>query len=57
MWAILLTIKAVSADVIKYVQSATEEESDNGGEFTTTEFAAYCADEVIQHHYYTMYSP
>jgi hypothetical protein len=56
MWAILLTINDVSADVIKYVQSATEE-SDNGGEFTTTEFAAYCADEVIQHHYYTLYSP
>jgi transposase InsO family protein len=31
--------------------------TDNGGEFTTVEFASYCADEGIQHHYSAPYSP
>jgi transposase InsO family protein len=31
--------------------------TDNGGEFTTVEFASYCADEGVQHHYSASYSP
>jgi hypothetical protein len=31
--------------------------TDNGGEFTSTEFASYCADEGIQRHYSAPYSP
>jgi hypothetical protein len=31
--------------------------TDNGGEFTAAEFASYCADEGVQHHYSTPYSP
>jgi transposase InsO family protein len=30
---------------------------DNGGEFTVAEFASYCADEGVQRHYSTPYSP
>jgi transposase InsO family protein len=46
------------------VQAAGEKESglklqvlrtDNGDEFTTAEFAAYCADEGIQRHYSAPY--
>jgi transposase InsO family protein len=31
--------------------------TDNGGEFTAAEFAWYCADEGVQRHYSTSYSP
>jgi hypothetical protein len=31
--------------------------TDNGGEFTPTEFASYCADQGIQRYYSTPYSP
>jgi hypothetical protein len=31
--------------------------TDNGGEFTTAEFASYCADEGVQRHYSASYSP
>ena len=55
MWAMLLDSKAAAADAIKRHQAAAEEcgrklwalHTDNGGEFTTTEFAAYCVDEGI----------
>lgn len=64
MWAILLSTKAAAADAIKHVQAATEEcgrklkvlRTDKGGDFTTAEFAAYCADEGIQRHYSAPYS-
>jgi transposase InsO family protein len=61
MWVVLLPTKAAAADAIKYVQTVAEKESDlklqvlrtdNGGKFT-----AYCADEGIQRHYSTPYSP
>jgi transposase InsO family protein len=29
----------------------------NGGEFTTVEFASYCADEGVQRHYSAPYNP
>jgi transposase InsO family protein len=65
MWAVLLPTKAAAADAIKHVQAAAEKESgqklrvlhiDNGGEFTAARFAAYCADEGIQQHYFEPYS-
>jgi hypothetical protein len=31
--------------------------TDNGGEFTTTKFTLYCANEVVQRHYSASYSP
>jgi transposase InsO family protein len=31
--------------------------TDNGGEFTAAEFAAYCADEGIQRHFFAPYTP
>ena len=31
--------------------------TDNGGEFTIAEFAAYCADEGIKRHFAAPYSP
>jgi hypothetical protein len=56
MWAVLLDTKVAAVDVIKCHQAAVEKEcdhklrvlhTDNGGEFTEAEFAAYCADEGI----------
>jgi hypothetical protein len=56
MWVVLLDSKAAVADAIKRHQAAADKEcgrklqvlrTDNGGEFTAAEFAAYCADEGI----------
>lgn len=53
-------------DAIKRVKAVAEAQSgrklrvfrtDNGGEFTSTEFAAYCADEGIQRHFSAPYAP
>jgi transposase InsO family protein len=66
MWAVLLDSKAAAADAIKRHQAAAEKEcgrklwvlrTDNGGEFTAAEFAAYCSDEGIQRYYSAPYSP
>ena len=66
MWAVLLDSKAAAADAIKRHQVAVEKEyshklwvlhTDNGGEFTAAELAAYCVDEGIQRHYSAPYSP
>ena len=65
MWAVLLDSKAAAADVIKHHQATMEEygyklwvlHTDNGSEFTSTEFTVYCADEGIQRHYSVPYSP
>jgi hypothetical protein len=57
MWAVLLPSKDASTDAIKKVQAEVEKESghklwvlrtNNGGEFTVAEFAAYCVDEGIK---------
>ena len=64
MWAVLLDSKAAAADVIKHHQATMEEygyklwvlHTDNGSEFTSTEFTVYCADEGIQRHYSVPYS-
>lgn len=66
MWAVLLPTKGDATSAIKQVQAVAEKESgckmrvlrtDNGGEFTATEFAMYCADEGIQSHFSAPYSP
>jgi transposase InsO family protein len=66
MWVVILDGKGEAADAIRSAQAAAEAEcgrklrmlcSDNGGEFTTAEFASYCADEGVQRHYSAPYSP
>jgi IS30 family transposase len=65
MWVMVLGSKGEAANAIKRVQVAAEAEcgrklhvlrTDNGGEFTTAEFASYCADEGVQRHYSAPYS-
>jgi transposase InsO family protein len=66
MWVLVLGSKGEAADAIRRTQAAAEAEcgrklrvlrTDNSGEFTTTEFASYCADQGIQRHYSAPYSP
>jgi transposase InsO family protein len=66
MWAILLPSKDAATYAIKKVQAEAKKESghklrvlrtDNSGEFTVAEFAAYCADEGIKCHFSTPHSP
>ncbi|KAK3137468.1 hypothetical protein QOZ80_5BG0452680 [Eleusine coracana subsp. coracana] len=66
MWVMVLGSKGEAADAIRRAQAAAEAEcgrklrvlrTDNGGEFTAAEFAAYCAEEGIQRHYSAPYSP
>jgi len=66
MWVSLLTTKAATADAIKRVQVEAEKacgrklrvlHTDNGREFTAADFADYCANEGITHHYFAPYSP
>jgi transposase InsO family protein len=65
MWVVLLIAKSAVSSVIKCIQAATEKEygcklrvlrTDNGGEFTTAEFAAYCADEGVTRHFSAPYT-
>jgi transposase InsO family protein len=60
MWLKLLTAKSDAVAAIKEIKAATELKAgcllrvlrtDNGGEFTTKEFMAYCANEGIQCHF------
>jgi len=59
IWAVLLDTKATATNGTKRRQAVTEECvhklqvlcTDNGDEFTATEFMAYCANEGIQHHF------
>ena len=66
MWVMVLGSKGEAADAIRRSQAAVEAEcgrklrvlrTDSGGEFTTAEFASYYANEGIQRHYSTPYSP
>jgi transposase InsO family protein len=66
IWAILLPSKDATVDAIKKVQAEAEKESghklwvlrtDNGGEFTVAEFAAYCANEGIKRHFSAPHLP
>jgi transposase InsO family protein len=66
MWVVLLDTKEAAADAIKRHQAIAEKEcghklrvlcTDNGDEFTATEFVTYCANEGIQRHFSAPYSP
>jgi hypothetical protein len=66
MWVALLTTKGAAVDVVKHLEALVEKKSgwklrvlrtDNGREFTVSEFAAYWAEEGIEHHYSAPYSP
>jgi transposase InsO family protein len=66
MWVVLLAAKSKAAGAIKRIQAATKKEcgrklrvlrTDNSGEFTMTEFAAYCVDEGVIRHFSTLYTP
>jgi hypothetical protein len=63
MWLKLIMAKS---DVVASIKVVTELEvgcplrvlrTDNGGEFTSTEFVAYCANEGIQRHFSAPYTP
>jgi transposase InsO family protein len=65
MWVVVLGTKGEVVNAIRCAQAAAEAEcdrklrvlhTDNGGEFTTAEFALYCADEGVQWHYSTLYN-
>jgi transposase InsO family protein len=66
MWVVLMTAKSEASSAIKRIQAAVEKEcgrklqvlrTDNGGEFTAAEFAAYCADEGVTRHFSAPYTP
>ena len=66
MWLAMLSSKDRVADAIKEIKARAEGESgrklgalrtDRGGEFTTHEFAKYCAGEGIHHQRTAPYSP
>jgi transposase InsO family protein len=66
MWVVVLSSKGEAADAIRRAQAIAEAEcgrklrvlrTDNGDEFTTVEFASYCADEGVQRHYSALYIP
>jgi transposase InsO family protein len=65
MWVVVLGSKVKVANAIRHAQAAAEAEcdrklrvlhTDNCGEFTAAEFASYCADEGVKHHYSVSYS-
>ncbi|CAA0809125.1 cysteine-rich RLK (RECEPTOR-like protein kinase) 8, partial [Striga hermonthica] len=66
MWLQLLTSNDQAAEAIKRFQARAEAESgkrlrvlrtDRGGEFTSVEFAAYCANQGVMRHHTAPYSP
>ncbi|XP_066316119.1 uncharacterized protein [Miscanthus floridulus] len=66
MWLQLLMSKDEEVEAIKRFQAWVEAESekklrvlriDRGSEFTSVEFAAYCADQGVVQHHITLYSP
>jgi transposase InsO family protein len=66
MWVMVLGSKGEAVDAIRCAQAAAKAKcgrklrvlrTDNGGEFTAAEFTSYCADEGVQCHYSTPYSP
>jgi transposase InsO family protein len=66
MCVVVLGSKGEAANAIKRTQAAVEAEcgrklrvlrTDNGGEYTATEFASHCADEGVQRHYSAPYNP
>jgi transposase InsO family protein len=66
MWLRLLSTKDEAAAAIKQFQARAEAESgkklrvlrtDRGGEFTSVEFATYCANKGVVRHLTASYSP
>ena len=66
MWLQLLTSKTEAAEAVKKFKARVEAKSgkklrvlrtDHGGEFTSVEFTAYCADQGVVRHHTTPYSP
>ena len=66
MWLQLLASRTKAAEVVKKFKARAEAESgkrlrvlrtDRGGEFTSMEFAAYCADQGMVRHHTAPYSP
>jgi transposase InsO family protein len=66
MWVMVLGSKGEATNAIRRAQAAAEAEcghklhvlrTDNGDEFTSADYASYCADEGIERHYSTPYSP
>ena len=66
IWLQLLMSKDEAAAAIKKFKMLVEAKSgkklrmlrtDRGGEFTSVEFAAYCADQGVVRHHTTPYSP
>jgi transposase InsO family protein len=66
MWVVVLGSKGEAANAIRRAQAAAEAEcgrklrvlrTDNGGEFTATEFTSYCVNEGVQRHYSATYIP
>ena len=64
MWLQLLTSKDEAAKTIKKFKTRAEAESgkkllvlrtDRGGEFTSVEFATYCADQGVGQHHAALY--
>jgi hypothetical protein len=63
---VVLSSKGEAVDAIRRAKAAAEAEcgrklrvlcTNNGGEFTVTEFTLYCADEGVQRHYSASYNP
>ena len=66
MWLQLLTSKTEAAEAVKKFKARVEAKSgkklrvlrtDHGGEFTSVEFVAYCADQGLVRHHTAPYSP
>jgi len=66
MWVTLLATKDVAADAVKKIKLEVEKESrhalkvlrtDNGGEFTVTEFADYYTSEGVRRHFSAPHLP
>ena len=66
MWLQLLTSKTEAAEAVKKFKASAETKSgkklrvlrtNHGGEFTSVEFAVYCADQGVGQHHTMPYSP
>ena len=66
MWLQLLTSKTEAAEAVKKFKVRAKADSgkklrvlrtDRGGEFTSVEFTAYCADQGVVRHHTAPYSP
>jgi hypothetical protein len=65
MWVAFLAANSEAAGAIRCIQAVAETEgsrklrvlsTSNDGEFTATEFAAYCTDEGVTRHFSVLYA-